>query len=133
MLADLRGLTRNEHRTFFHIQHKSHVHKLPRPEVPVGIRNRRPQVDRSRSVLHGVVQKLYFSRPRRVFRIPRQPHQRLQHPAAHPLLYFGEIPLGDRKRRVDGIDSLDGKKRRGVGLHNIPYVHQARPGAAIDR
>ena len=57
LLADLRGLIRNQHRSLFGRQYELDVNKLPRPEVTIGIAKRGPQIHRAAAVLHGVIEK----------------------------------------------------------------------------
>ena len=61
-----------------------------------------------------------------VFRIGRQAHQRSSGPARHLPPHFGQVALGHREVRVDGIEPLDQQQSRGVGLHHVSDIHQAR-------
>src|SRR5207253_3967911 len=69
LLADLRGLIWNQHRVFLRGQNESHIDKLARPKMMVGVGHRRAQINGAGAVLYGVVKKRKLPATRAILRI----------------------------------------------------------------
>jgi hypothetical protein len=132
LLTDLRRLTRDQHRRR-RGENQLDVDELTRPEMAIGVPNRRAKVDRAGPGLHGVVQERHRAHARTRVGVRRQSHPRLKCAAGHLCLHLREVALGDGEVRVDGIDPLDHQQRRRVRLHDVPDVDQTSAGPTVDR
>ena len=107
LLADLRGLIRNQHRTLGCGKDQPDVHELARPKMAIRIGDRGAEADGAAAVLNGIVKKREIAGAAAIFGVRGNAHQDLEAASIHLAADFGQVAFGDGEVGIDRIELLE--------------------------